>query len=93
MLRWKRTVRTTTSERFLAVRDGREVARADLHYLRTGGIDATIVLDKAAGWSEEQIPDLLASLDEELLPTVDAAAGNLKYAVVLGELVSTTQTS
>jgi hypothetical protein len=30
---WKRTRRTTTSEHFLAQREGRDTASVDLHYL------------------------------------------------------------
>ena len=90
MLRWKRTLRTSSSERFVAVRDGvggepREVALADLHYLKDGTVSGTIVLDRSAGWTEEQVPDLLASLDEDMLPNVDQALGNLHYTVIMGE--------
>lgn len=88
MLRWKRTLRTSSSERFVAVRDGsdpREVAVADLHYLKDGTVSGTIVLDRSAGWTEEQVPDLLASLDEDMLPNVDQALGNLHYTVIMGE--------
>jgi hypothetical protein len=87
MLRWKRTLRTYSSERFVALRDRREVATADLHYLLDGTVSGTIVLDRAAGWAEVQIPDLLAALDEDLLPSVDQAAGNLHYTVIIGDKV------
>jgi hypothetical protein len=85
MLRWKRTLRTYSSERFVALRDGREVALADLHYLMDGSVSGTIVLDRSAGWTEEQVPDLLAALDEDMLPSVDQAVGNLSYTVIMGE--------
>lgn len=87
MLRWRRTLRTHTSERFIAVRDNRPVATADLHYLLGGTVSGTIVLDETAGWTEEQIPDLLAALDEDMLPDVDQSRGTLLYTVVIGEVI------
>lgn len=85
MLRWKRALRTPSSERFVALRDGREVALAEIHYLQDGTVSGTVVLDRAAGWSEEQVPDLLASLDDDMLPNVDQSLGNLFYTVVMGD--------
>jgi hypothetical protein len=85
MLRWKRTLRTYSSERFVATREGRDVALADLHYLLDGSVAGTIVLDREAGWTEEQVPDLLASLDEDMLPSVDQATGGLSYTVIMGD--------
>lgn len=87
MLRWKRTIRTGSSERFIAFRDEHEVASADLHYLPDGSVLGTIVLYREAEWSEEQVPDILATLDEDLLPSVDAAEGNVRFAVVIGEMI------
>lgn len=49
MLRWKRALRTPSSERFVALRDGREVALAEIHYLHDGSVSGTVVLDRAAG--------------------------------------------
>lgn len=99
MIKWKRTVRTSSSERFVAVRDAgssgspKEVAAIDLHYMNDGTVSGTVVLIQGAGedWSEERIPDLLASLDEDFLPDVDLARGNLLYTVVLGEIVGSYQ--
>lgn len=87
MLRWKRSLRTASSERFIAYRDDREVASADLHYLDDATVLGTIVLFRDAEWSEEQIPDIVASLDEDLLPSVDAADGNVRFTVVIGDLI------
>ncbi len=94
MLLWKRTLRTSSSERFIAARDGHEVAAVDLHYLMSGAVAATVVLlrdpaQKDGGWSEAQVPDLLASLDEDYLPDVDLANGDLTYTVVIGDIVGT----
>ena len=87
MITWKRTLRTASSERFVALRDGREAASVDLHYLDNGTVVGTVVLVREAGWSEEQVPDLLASLDEDFLPDVDLARGTLLYSVIIGDVV------
>ncbi len=89
MIKWKRTLRTPSSERLLALRDGKESAIVDLHYLESGRVSGTVVLLSSAGggWTEEQVPDLLASLDEEFLPEIDFAMGEMTYIVVMGELV------
>ena len=84
---WKRTLRTGSSERFLAQRDGKDVAAVDLHYLVNGTVAGTVILLKEAGWREEEIPALLASLDDDFLPDVDLECGTLNYTVVIGEVV------
>ncbi len=86
-LSWKRTLRTASSERFLALREGRDVAAVDLHYLANGTVAGTVILLKDAGWKESEVPALLSSLDEDFLPDVDLAHGNLTYTVVLGEVL------
>lgn len=86
-LAWKRTLRTGSSERFLAQRDGKDVAAVDLHYLPDGTVAGTVILLKDAGWREEEIPALLASLDDDFLPDVDLERGTLNYTVVLGEVL------
>ncbi len=86
-LTWKRTLRTTSSERFLAQRDGRDVAAVDLHYLANGTVSGTVILLKEAGWKEEEALALLGSLDEDFLPDVDLEHGTLTYTVVLAEIL------
>jgi hypothetical protein len=86
-LSWKRTLRTSSSERFLAMRDGRDVAAVDLHHLANGTVAGTVILLEDAGFREEDIPELLKSLDEDFLPDVDLARGNLNYTVVMGRVV------
>ena len=93
MIIWKRTLRTSSSERLLATRDGKDVAAADLHYLANGTVSGTVVLLKDAGWKEEDIPKLLQSLDEDFLPDVDLTSGTLTYTVVLGEVVGNLEAS
>lgn len=63
------------------------MAAVDLHYLASGTVAGTVVLLKGAGLEEAEIPALLSSLDEEFLPDVDLAHGNLTYTVVVGEVV------
>ena len=87
MITWKRTLRTPSSERFLALREGKEVAAIDLHYLPNGHASGTVILLKSASWKDEDIPSLLTSLDEDFLPDVDLAQGTLTYTVVTGEVV------
>ena len=84
---WKRTLRTPSSERFLATCDGKDVAAADLHYLQDGTVAGTVTLLSDAGWSEKDIPKLLQQLDEELLPGVDLNSGNLTFTVVIATVV------
>ena len=86
-LTWKRTLRTTSSERFLALREGRDVAAVDLHYLSNGTVAGTVILLKDAGWKEADVPALLGSLDEDFLPDVDLDHGNLNYTAVIGEVL------
>lgn len=87
MIVWKRTLRTSSSERLLATRDGKDVAAVDLHYLANGTVSGTVILLKEAGWKEADIPKLLQSLDEDFLPEVDLSSGTLTFTVVLGELL------
>jgi hypothetical protein len=87
MITWKRTLRPPSSERFLALRDGRDAAAVDLHYLPNGTTAGTVILLRSAGWKEEDVPGLLSSLDEDFLPDVDLASGTLTYTVVMGEVL------
>ena len=88
-LTWKRTLRTPSSERFLAQRGGNDVAAVDLHYLTNGTIAGTVIILKGSGLDESNIQPLLSTLDDELLPDVDLEHGNLTYTVVLGEVLGT----
>ena len=92
-MNWKRTLRTLSSERFLALRDGKEVAAVDLHYLENGHVSGTLILLRDAGWNEADVPKLLTSLDEDFLADVDLKQGTLTYTVVLGELMGSYEAS
>lgn len=86
-LTWKRTLRTASSERFLALRNGADAAAVDLHYLANGTVAGTVILLKGSGLDESNIQQLLSSLDDEFLPDVDLDHGNLSYTVVIGEVL------
>jgi len=86
-LTWKRTLRTPSSERFLAQIDGCDAAAVDLHYLANGTVSGTVILLKDAGISDSDIEPLLSSLDDEFLPDDDIGQGNLTYTVVRGEVL------
>ena len=64
-LTWKRTLRTPSSERFLAQRGGNDVAAVDLHYLTNGTIAGTVIILKDSGLDESNIQPLLSALDDE----------------------------
>ena len=86
-LTWKRTLRTPSSERFLAQRGDNDVAAVDLHYLANGTVAGTVIILKGSGLDESNIEPLLSSLDDEFLPDVNLEHGNLNYTVVLGEVL------
>jgi hypothetical protein len=84
---WKRTLRTPHSERFLATRDGRDIAAVDLHHLPDGTVAGTVIVLDDSGLKETDVPALLRQLDEDFLPGVDAREGSLVYTVVLGRVL------
>jgi hypothetical protein len=86
MIAWKRLLRTLSSERFIATREGADVAAVDVHYLGTGHVTGTVFLFASAGWKESDVEGLLRSLDDTMLPDVDLDAGSLSYTVVHGEV-------
>lgn len=93
---WRRTLRTPSSERFLALSagpDAAEVAAVDIHYLPGGTVTGTVIVLESAGWTEDQIPALLRSLDEEFLPDVDLESGGLTYTVVVGRVLGNFEAS
>ena len=85
MITWKRVLRTTSSERFVGVRNGQDVVAIDVHHVgnATAG---TVVLFAEAKWRQEEVQALLASFDEDMLPGVDLASGSLTFTVVHGEV-------
>jgi hypothetical protein len=90
---WVRTLRTPSSERFLALKEGKETAAVDLHYLANGTVSGTVILLRSAGWNEADVPKLLASFDEDFLPDVDLQHGTLVFTVIFGELAANYEAS
>lgn len=84
---WKRTLRTPSSERFLAQQNGLDIAAVDLHYLPGGSVAGTVIVLDTAQLPEAHIEKLLRTLDEDLLPDVDLAMGTLTYTVVVGRVL------
>jgi hypothetical protein len=93
MVTWKRTLRTSSSERFLGLKDGRDAVAVDLHFLADGSVAGTVILLEDAGIKEGDIPILLGELDEDFLPGVDLESGNLTYTVVIGKVVGNFEAS
>lgn len=86
-LTWQRTLRTPSSERFLATLAGEEVAATDLHFLRDGTVAGTVILLRRRNWTEDDIQAVLAGLDEAFLPDVDLRQNNLTFTVVVGDVL------
>ena len=86
MVNWKRTLRATSSERFLGQRDGKDAVAIDLHYLENGTVSGTVIILKDSGIKELDLQKLLSDFDEDFLPGVDLKEGNLSFTVVWGEV-------
>lgn len=86
MVNWKRTLRTTSSERFLGQHDGKDAVAIELHYLGNGTVSGTVIILKDSGLNESDIQKLLSGFDEDFLPDVDLKQGNLSFTVVWGEV-------
>ena len=85
MIVWKRTLRTATSERFLAERNGREIAAVELHYLPRAAAGTLIILEGESPAPEPE--ELLRSLDDDMLPGLDLDDGSLTFTVVSGRIL------
>ena len=86
MFTWKRTLRTASSERFLAVREGAEAAAVDIHYVGHAAAGTVVLLDQVE-WTDELIAKLLTSLDDDMLPGIDIDEGSVTFTVVRGHVV------
>jgi hypothetical protein len=81
-LRWKRTLRTPSSERLLAVVDDRDAIAVDLHFLPDGSVAGTVTVVDGGGIGREEIPALLQRIDDDFLPGVDLDEGGVVFTVV-----------
>jgi hypothetical protein len=86
-LQYVRTLRTPSSERFILRRGERDLAALDIHYLAADKVDSTLVLFEDSGIGEEQVPQVLAEIDEAMLPNVSLAEKNLVFTVVVGRVL------
>ena len=81
-IRWKRTLRTASSERLLGVLDGRDAVAVDLHFLPDGSAAGTVTVVDASGFDRDSIPALLQRIDDDFLPGVDLDEGGVTFTVV-----------
>lgn len=83
-----RVLRTPFSERFLFQdKSGKDFAALDLHYLVRGKVDGTLILFENSGVTEDMVPEILKSIDENLLPDVNIKDGDLSFTVVKGHVI------
>jgi hypothetical protein len=81
-IRWKRTLRTPSSERLLGVIDGRDALAVDLHFLGDGSVAGTVTVVEGSGIDRDAIPALLERIDDDFLPGVDLDEGGVTFTVV-----------
>ena len=81
-IRWKRTLRTASSERLLGVLDGRDAIAVDLHFLPDGSAAGTVTVVDGAGFDRDSVPALLERIDDDFLPGVDLDDGGVTFTVV-----------
>lgn len=86
-LAFVRTLRTPSSERFLLQHDGNDFAALDIHYLSDNRVNATLVLFEGSGVGDDQVPELLAQIDDRLLPEVSVRDNSLLFTVVVGRVL------
>lgn len=86
-IRFVRTIRTASSERFLLeCGSGEDAAALELHYLPNGRVAGTLILLSASRIRDDEVPELLKQIDERLLPDVSIEEGNLAFTVVRGSV-------
>ncbi len=89
-IQFTRTLRTSSSERFLIHADsGKDVAALDLHYLDLQRVVGTLIVVDSSAISEDKVPDLLREIDENLLPDASLEDGKLSFTVVSGKIIGT----
>jgi hypothetical protein len=81
-VRWKRTLRTPSSERLLGLLDGRDAVAVDLHFLADGTAAGTVTVVEGSGFNREMVPALLERIDDDFLPGVDLDEGGVTFTVV-----------
>jgi len=82
-------VRTPHSERFVLTnpKTSQDLGALELHFLTDGTVAASLILFEAANVTEDQVPELLKRIDEELLPKASLEERNLSFTVVVGKVL------
>ncbi len=75
-------IRVVVGDEVLFVTAGQTV-----YLLANGTVAGTVILLHDSGLKDADIEPLLSSLDDEFLPDVDLAHGNLTYTIVRGEVL------
>lgn len=86
---YTRVLRTPSSERLLLRADGRseDAAALELHYLPGGNVSGTLIIFEDGNLCSSNPEELLAAIDEQLLPDVSIKEHNLSFTVVIGRVV------
>lgn len=92
-IKYARTVRTPSSERFLLQVEGKDAGAVDLHFLPSGAVAGTVILLDGSPISDEEVQGLLTHIDENLLPDAALTAHNLFFTVVRGRVIGSFQPS
>lgn len=81
-IRWKRTLRTTSSERWLGLIGDRDAVAIDLHHLPDGTAAGTVTVVEGGGIDPSAVPALLERFDDDFLPGIDLDEGGVSLTVV-----------
>ncbi len=81
-IRWQRTLRTPSSERWLGVLDARDAVAVDLHFLPDGTAAGTVTVVEGGGIDPQTVPMLLERFDDDFLPGIDLDEGGVSLTVV-----------
>jgi hypothetical protein len=81
-IRWKRTLRTASSERLLGAVGDRDAVAVDLHFLADGTVAGTVTLVDGGGIDRALVPELLDRIDDDFLPGIDLDDGGVVFTVV-----------
>lgn len=84
---FNRLLRTPNSERLALRKDNADFAFLELHYLPNGTVQATLIVLEESWVKESDVPELLAEIDEALLPEVQLNERNLTFTVVFGRVL------
>ena len=69
-LHFKRTLRTASSERLVALHGTRDAVAVDLHFLPDGTAAGTVTVLDGSGITDADVPELLERIDEDFLPGI-----------------------